>query len=337
MADEFVDFYEALNLSPETESKDVRKRINEVYLEAQRNLEHRDFQTRVKHQEMFEVLLPRARYILLDENRRADYDALVRAFRGTGAPAAAPTPVAPSQKSFGEGNAAGFRLAEEAQRQQAAGKAPRVEGIPLSPPNAQQMAEQRDEMWSKWKVGLETAIARDEGEPQPAKPTPPRPVAPPVSTKTPASDTNSDTATRKPRPQAAPISFNFGENNVEADPESARATAFELERQKVERKRAVMHEILSNIGLKGALVGGFGAAIPLGALLIFMMGHYYPRIGAPLTTIPSPVAWLAGLAIVAGATIYSAIELSKSLRHKAALELSTLPVEELLRKVGRSY
>ena len=82
MADEFIDFYKALGLPFDADRKQVRSRINEAYTEAQRNLDHRVFATRVGHQKMFEVILPRARYILLDDSRRDDYDQMVRAFRG---------------------------------------------------------------------------------------------------------------------------------------------------------------------------------------------------------------------------------------------------------------
>ncbi|BCM91804.1 hypothetical protein IAD21_03680 [Abditibacteriota bacterium] len=348
MADEFVDFYEALELPLEADRKEVRKRINEVYLEAQRNLDHRNFQTRVKHQEMFEVVLPRARYILLDDGRRDEYDRLVRAFRAASAPAPvvqpAPTPAkAPEEKAFGRGDASGFRLAEADETP--AGKAPPVEALPGTPLDPAQMALQRDEMWAKWKQGLESAIARDEMEPKPAKSTPFRPdtatAAPQPRTPAPTPQENTESAPqRRPRPQASSISFNFGDNNSssdEDDEQTAKAKAFEIERQKTERKRAVMKEILDSVGLKGTIMGGLGAAIPLGALLVYLMGRYYPREGAPQLPIPSSLAWILGLAIICGAAYIAGNELSKSMRRQTSMQLSILSLEDLLRKVGRTY
>ena len=335
MADEFVDFYEALNLSPEAERKEVHRRISDLYLEAQRNLDHRDFQTRVKYQEMFEVVLPRARYILLDAARREDYDHLVRAFRGV----EAPVPQAPPEPVFGAGDASSFRLAEDVNTNRPAGRAPRVEALPKPALNAAQMAAQRDEMWAKWKSGLESAIALDETEPQPQ---PTKPTPRPTSTQLvePQVEAVAEMpAPRQPRQQASSISFNFNENALNSgdDEESARATAFEIERQKTERKRAVMKEILDSVGLKGTLLGGIGTAIPLGALLITGMGHYYPRGAAPHPSLPPLLAWFTGIALVIAAALFAATEMSKSLRRQASMELSMLPVEELLRKVGRSY
>ncbi|RYX82780.1 hypothetical protein EON83_17595 [bacterium] len=345
MADEFVDFYEALKLPLEADRTEVRKRINEVYVDAQRNLDHRNFQTRVKHQEMFEVVLPRARYILLDEGRRDEYDRLVRAFRAASAPApqVTPPPKPPQEKSFGSGDASGFRLAEV---EEPAGKAPTVEALPDTQLDPAQMAVQRDEMWAKWKQGLESAIPHEEDAPKPVKPSPIRASSPIVSTQTAPSPASAQVQEntepqRRPRPQAAPISFNF-ENGSNApspddDEDTIKAKKAELERQKVERKRVVMLEILDGISLKGTIIGALGAAIPLGTLLIFLMGRYYPREGGPQLPLPSTAAWVLGLIIVVGAAVVAAIQLSKTMRNQAALQLSMLPLEELLRKVGRTY
>ncbi len=341
MADEFVDFYEALNLPPEAERKEVHRRISELYLEAQRNLDHRDFGTKIKYQEMFERVLPRARYILLDATRREDYDRLVRSFRGISEPVA-PVPATP-EPTFGAGDASSFRLAEleDVSAKGVAGRAPRVEALPTPALDSARMAAQRDEMWAKWKSGLEAAITHDETEPGPqsAKPAP-RPS--PLSSSAPPRESNAQeeaSAPRKPRPQASPISFNFGENssNTHDDEESARVTAFEIERQKTERKRAVMKEILDSVGLKGTILGGIGTAVPLGALLVTAIGRYYPQGAPPQLALPLTLAWFLGIVIVVGGAAFGASEMSKSMRRKASMELSMLPVEELLRKTGRSY
>lgn len=325
MADEFVDFYQELDLPLEAGQKEVRQRINERYLEAQRNLDHRNFQTRVRYQQMFEVILPRARYTLLDENRRTEYDNLVRAFRAPLVPPPTPEPIQ-FKPSFGPGDASSFRLAEE----EAAGKAPTVEPLPRPNYDTKELATQRDEMYAKWKSRLEAAIARDEE--RAAKQASSR-------VKETAETAPEKEAPRKQRANASPISFNFENGSATAinEEENARVAAFELERQRTERKRAAMREILDNVGLKGAMMGGFGAALPLGTFLIFLMGRFYPRDAPPTIALPSGLAWLLGLAVVVGITIVAALEMSKSARHKASVELSALPLEELLRRMGRTY
>jgi hypothetical protein len=70
----FIDLYELLHLSPETDSDTLRKHINKVYLEAQQNLDHRNAHKRLHFQQLFEIYLPQARHLLLDPARRAEYD-----------------------------------------------------------------------------------------------------------------------------------------------------------------------------------------------------------------------------------------------------------------------
>ncbi len=343
MADEFIDFYHALDLPLEADRKEVRARIAEVYLEAQRNLDHRNFPTRVKYQELFEVILPRARYILLDDARREEYDSLVRAFRGVPlapAPPEAPAPSVPSEARdtssdylpgtpvFGRGDVSGFRLEEE--QPTATGRAPRVEGVPAPALNPAQLAQERDEMLQKWRARLEAAIKRDEQE-QAAKPA--------SSDSGEAGAPPSNVKPRAPRATATPVSFQFGGSNAEEEDEEAkqRQIAYALELKRTERKREAVKEILMGVGLKATIMGGMAAAFPLGGLLIFAMGHFYPRDAAPKIALPSSVAWFVGLSIVAAASCAAAFYLSKGLRHKKAFELSAMSLEEILRQLGRSY
>jgi len=357
VADEFIDFYQALELPLDAEPKRIRSRIAEVYTEAQRNLDHRNFQTRVEHQKMFEVVLPRARYILLDEGRRGEYDQLVRAFRGVPTPPAPPPPAPlqpastdmgttssdiPGTPVFGRGDASGFQLAEEPSPT-ANGRAPRVEGLPSPALDPAQMAQQRDELWQKWKTGLESAIARDEAEPSPAPSKPASPAAP-----------QAPAAPRVPRPTRAPrqeVAFDFGADNAARRGESApvpgaeelveeakhRLSPQEMERVRTERTREVIKEVLMGVGVKATIIGGMGAAFPLGGLLIFLMGRFYPRGAAPHIALPSSLAWASGLLIVGGAAYFAAHYLSREMRHKKALELAMMSLEDILRELGRSY
>ncbi|RYZ65448.1 MAG: hypothetical protein EOP09_14275, partial [Proteobacteria bacterium] len=173
MADEFVDLYEILDLPIDTDRNTVRKRITELYTEAQRNLDHRNFQTRVKYQELHEILLPQARYILLDEGRRDQYDALVRSTRAPkNTPPTEVTPAVPTPEAK---PASGFKLSGE---EGIPGQTPTIEPIP-SASMPQITPEQRDEQWKKWKSGLAEVLereTRDEIRPK-AKPNVPPPVA----------------------------------------------------------------------------------------------------------------------------------------------------------------
>lgn len=366
MTDEFIDFYEALGLPFDADRKLIRSRINEAYTEAQRNLDHRNFATRVAHQKMFEVILPRARYILLDDPRRDDYDQMVRAFRGVSpvAPAEPPTPKAPPSTDmvngtsestpsgtpspvFGLGDASGFRLAEEQAALPNGARAPRVEGLPTSPLDPVQMEQRRDELWQKWKSGLESAIARDEQDkanPRPAPPKPSAQTATPVAAAPPP-------LPRPPRVPAQPIEFDFGAGNAARRGESApvpgaeelveeakaRLSPEEIARARAERMREAVKEILMEVGAKATITGAMGAGFPLLGLLIFSMGHFYPRDAAPLIGFPSPVAWALGLLFVAGAAFAAAHFLSRFQRQKKALELSSLSLEDILRELGRNY
>ncbi|HEX8551413.1 MAG TPA: hypothetical protein VF681_07630 [Abditibacteriaceae bacterium] len=71
----FVDLYPILDLPPDAPVADVRRRIAELYIKAQDNLDHRSFGKRFYYHELYEVHLPHAHHVLLDAARRAEYDA----------------------------------------------------------------------------------------------------------------------------------------------------------------------------------------------------------------------------------------------------------------------
>ena len=72
--DRAVNLYSVLEVSPDADEETIRRRINEMFLEAQRNFDHRNFRRRFFYQELFEVHLPQARFHLLDSKRRKDYN-----------------------------------------------------------------------------------------------------------------------------------------------------------------------------------------------------------------------------------------------------------------------
>lgn len=137
----FIDLYELLHLSPETDSDTLRRHINKVYLEAQQNLDHRNAHKRLHFQQLFEIYLPQARHLLLDPARRAEYDRYLQAYRSGGsvapAPADAPQPRAP-------------RVAHDTSTQTSTVSAPEQQI------DAEKLAAEREALWAKWKSGLES-------------------------------------------------------------------------------------------------------------------------------------------------------------------------------------
>lgn len=369
MADEFVDLYEVLELPFDADRTTLRKKINEMYLEAQRNLDHRTFATRIKFQELYEITLPQARYILLDEGRRDDYNRMVSSFRAAkNGGATLPDPSAPNATgpnevipTLGPGMADGFKLAEDANQIAGAASLPTVNGDP------KKLAAERDELWKKWKSGLEEALARDEGEgASKLKPSPlsiqgpPRaldsvPAPPPVAPScepTRNSNPYSGETSLAPAPKAAkPISFDFGADNAGRRGDSApvpgaeelvaaakeRMTPEETKKREEQRRREATREILETVQIKGSLLGGFGAGIPIFIGVFIGLNRLFPNQGPPVVPIPAWLGWLLGLAIVVALGFVIGQFVARKMRRKAGMELATLPLEELIKRTGRSY
>lgn len=171
--EDFIDLYDALNLSQNADIEKVRKRINALYLESQQNLDHRNAKKRLHYQQLYEIILPQARHLLLDEGRRAEYDRYLTAFK-TGTKVATTSETHERRISTSKPVTVTERLEEE-------------EGV-----DPEKLAEQREDMWAQWKHGLEQVV--DETEftedtiqtdslapkaniPQPAAPVP-KPLAP---------------------------------------------------------------------------------------------------------------------------------------------------------------
>lgn len=70
----FVDLYDLLDVWPDAETGALRKRISELYLEARENVDHQSHRKRFYYRELYELQLPQARRILLNEAARRDYD-----------------------------------------------------------------------------------------------------------------------------------------------------------------------------------------------------------------------------------------------------------------------
>lgn len=170
--EEFVDLYEALNLPQNADVEKIRKRINALYLEAQQNLDHRNAKKRLQYQQLYEILLPQARHLLLDEGRRSEYDRYLTAFK-TGTKVTTTTQEAAERHfSTSKPTTVTERLKEE-------------EGV-----DPEKLAEQREDMWAQWKHGLEQVVDEPSYSEETAESDPLAPKAnipSPTSTSTPKS------------------------------------------------------------------------------------------------------------------------------------------------------
>ena len=316
MADEFVDFYEILELPLEAERSDVRKRISELYIEAQKNLDHRNFNTRVRYQQLFEITLPQARYILLDAGRRDDYDRLVRASRAPAgsAPVAAPakTNAVAQTTEMGQESSGAFRLSPTG----IPGEAPSIDALPDVASDPETLAREREELWNKWKSGLQGAMEREAAKEKtrPAE-TPATPLADRIEAAqagapqpqfaaenalvTPGSPPPADSpvsnarATRpNPRSERPKVKFNFGgeEDNTPHHGEGApapgaeefveaakdRLTPQQIQERRDNHRRTILKEELENTGVKGLILGAGAVLLPGVIFMTIFMSTYYP-------------------------------------------------------------
>lgn len=82
-AGDFVDFYQLLDAPTDATTTALRRRINDLYAEAQSNRDHRNVNKR-RHYEALCELLPYCRIVLLDADKRARYDRyMIEAKSGT--------------------------------------------------------------------------------------------------------------------------------------------------------------------------------------------------------------------------------------------------------------
>lgn len=375
MAEEFIDLYEILELPVDADRNTLRQRINELYLDAQHNLDHRHFATRVKFQQLFEVTLPQARYILLDDARRDEYNRLVRAFRGAtvGGPPApnsnsevsptSPPPVSPTSAS---GDFSPQRLEERPQSSFSFENASPIEPVPQIETDPAQLVQEREELWKKWKNGLETAVGAEADNPKSraavtSAPTsfsmapapvatsdaPVSPAAPSAPDPIPVAPAPAAKAPSAPRPKIE-ISFDGDEKQAPVPDSGAPETAIfgdetepiapsaEIEARRIEHRSQLNKEVLVNASLIWGVIGAALIVVPGLIGLIAASGHYYPRDAKALLNFPHQVLWGIGLLLIAIAAFFASRELSSRMRDKKAAELSSLSYEEFLKRIHKS-
>lgn len=156
--DEFVDLYNLMELPPDAEATVIRKRMNELYLEAQQNLDHRNVKKRLQYQQMYELYLPQARHLLLDPTRRAEYDRYLKAYHSGHLPPPEPvleeeaTDTSTEVSSGTSSSDVSFNFDDEVITESQA---------PVDP---EKQAAEREQLWARWKTGLQHVLVDANGD-----------------------------------------------------------------------------------------------------------------------------------------------------------------------------
>ena len=354
--DEFVDLYEILELATDAEAETIRKRINELYLEAQQNLDHRNAKKRLHFQQMYEIFLPQARHLLLDSRRRAEYDRYLAAYRtGNKVVAQEPSAATPMPETA--------PAAEE----------PPLPGMAEVEVDPAVLAAERENIWAKWKQGLELVSEEDvpsvpapladraaaqEATPQPQQPAPApnapparpdvppfaqrpqaasRPAAPPprssaAASAAPAPVSGAETRPAPPPPRTArskrPPSIGYGATLAgEVSPEEIERRK-EHERQLEIQRGEITREVAQVAGLISGAVGGVIIFL-VGCVGLFLLINNLKEI--PLGLSSGVFSGILLLVIVGGA-VFGGMRMRDKAESKKEIELSQLSHEELLRQ-----
>jgi hypothetical protein len=147
----FVDLYELLQIDMNADSDTLRKRIQQMYVEAQQNLDHRNAEKRIHFQQVHEIYMPQARYLLLDPARRMEYNRYLMAYRSG-------NDIAPIRENMAADPAVFPTDAEAAKGEVLPALTPEGEH------EAQQFAEHHHELWSHWKDEIERELAQSREE-----------------------------------------------------------------------------------------------------------------------------------------------------------------------------
>lgn len=315
---EFIDLYELLHLPVESDVATVRKRLSEVYLEAQQNLDHRNAQKRLQYQQMYEIILPQARHLLLDAARRAEYDRYLFAYRsGQPLQKVEARPINQDDHASGFSEIPEMLVAEEK----------------VDP---EVLAAQREELWNKWKSGL------DLSDPEPTTPAA-KPAAAATASQKPAPRAGGGSAPLTPaakvghQPLDRPGTYVASAQRRSAAEIAAAEEAEAQQKQEFERQRAAhREEMVQNLSQTTILVWtfGVGAATLLGlSVIIFVLDNYMAGNGNyPILSLERGmfmgVCFLLAL-LLAGLGAYFG---ARKGRERITTELSRLSYEELQRR-----
>jgi len=343
--DEFVDLYEVLELPVEADADKLRQRINELYLDAQRNLDHRNVQKRLRYQQLYELYLPQARHLLLDSERRAEYDQYLAAYRtrqAGGNVAAVKAPLtAPAEPESMDGEL----TAPAPPKTVSAKKVVRRE----EEEDPVKLAAEREQLWSKWKGSLERAFAEegtipDDGDaplatseastshsPRLSAQAPPAPVVrtQPIARTQPAEPTRAATA-RPMTPSAPPVTARPAPITY-AEPDAEYSPFAQLHEQ--ERLDLIRSGIES-----AGIIRGFTVGIVLflaGCVVIFGLDSWLSGAKQYPFGLTRPTFTIFSLCTVTVVSLWCGWVASRAARRQASADLSCLSREELLRRNRR--
>jgi len=304
--DEFVDLYDALNLPQDADIEKVRKRINALYLEAQQNLDHRNPKKRLQYQQLYEIILPQARHLLLDEDRRAEYDRYLTAFK-TGTKVAATSEIHERHVSTSKPTTVTERLKEE-------------EGV-----DPEKLAEQREDMWAQWKTGLEQA---EENTPE-EETTESKSLTPEANTSSPTPSTPRTSAVQQTRaPELRRAGEGFSEAALQAG-ESQRVPA-DVKRQQEQQRIKIIKKRADGAMLPQGLIMG-GLAFLVSCVVLYYATNYLTSSGTLTGTFGELVnlGWIPLAIIIA---IVQGRNAALTARQNTIDKLSRLSFDELKKK-----
>ena len=333
--DEFVDLYDVMGLPTDADSETIRQRLNVLYLEAQQNLDHRNAKRRLQYQQMYEIYLPQGRHLLLDPRRRAEYDRYLNAYH-TGKKV---EPASPSEQNAPTGE---LTKNEE----------PPIPGMVEVEVDPEVLAAEREDMWAKWKVGLESVgqgqapasdalsssspesfstapqSAQAATQPSAARPPAPRGYAPPrpgsgervARTAPPAP--RSATAPRRATPTSQSMGPNFETKNTGEVSE-------DVEKHREQQRQELIKDAVQTAGLMwGAIYGGglfFLGCIILFVADIFLKPNYF--LGLKQNTFA-----LLGFLLILAAATFAGLMARRNAKQRTSAELSSLSLEQLMRR-----
>lgn len=320
--DGFVDLYEILQVPPDCDATVLRRRISQSYLEAQKNLDHRNAAKRLQFQQLYEVVLPQARHLLLDPSRREEYDRYLIAYRSGRPVEAAPQSAGAPQST----------------------STPSLDIPDMTPPSdvdPVKLAAEREAMWDTWKSGLETPTEPD------TYTLPPHASNAPATETSAAPQTSAATATiasssathgatvQNVAPRAvATRSWGNAKSAADIQQENANRSAEELEGAR-EGQRL---EIVRVQGQTASVIWGFASAtvvfLLVFALSLFLESYFNTNNNYPIGLSRGTFIALSFLLTLVVAGVAGWFGAQEGRRRKAS-ELSALSYQQLLKRTGR--
>ncbi|MEO6907017.1 MAG: hypothetical protein ABI210_03925 [Abditibacteriaceae bacterium] len=132
----FIDLYDALKLPQNADTERVRERINVLYLKSRHNLDHCNAKKRLRYQHLYEVILPQAWHLLLDQSRRDEYDRYLIAFN----------------------SGAGVVAVPELGTHHTAVSEPATDSLGDENLYSESLSQQCEDKWRNWKHGIVQAV-----------------------------------------------------------------------------------------------------------------------------------------------------------------------------------